>query len=452
MSPVGTETIQIATDADLKQYLWQTFGARIPDKRVCAHHQAPFEAFRAAFFATHPVIVIKASRGLGGKSYMFALLATAKAAVLNADACILGGSGGQSQRVLKAMTDFWAAPNAPLHLLDSEPGKHKTVFKKGCEIEALTASQRSVRGPHPQQLICDEVDEMDIKIFDAAMGQTLAKDGIPAQTTIGSTHQNPNGTMTEVLKRAGERGWPVFSWCYRETIQPHGWLLPSEVERKRGEMTKVMFETEVELSEPSSEDLAIDRDAVNAMFDASAEIDAKDGQLYIFEDYDAGGKYALGGDWARRTHFSVQAILRYDKLPAKLVAFRRSRRRPWPQLIGFYDEMAEMYHVKHACHDSTGIGDVVSDYLKTTAEGVQMVGLERARLFSDYILGIESHQLAAPKVTQAYDAHKWLKRADLIGEGHPPDEFVAMAMAYRAAKLVPKKRYTSATWGRGRTK
>jgi hypothetical protein len=35
------------------------------------------------------------------------------------------------------------------------------------------ASQASVRGPHPHRLRLDEVDEMALDIFDAAMGQTL---------------------------------------------------------------------------------------------------------------------------------------------------------------------------------------------------------------------------------------------------------------------------------------
>ena len=40
----------------------------------------------------------------------------------------------------------------------------------------LTASQKSVRGPHPPSLLLDEIDEMDLEIFDAALGQPMPQE------------------------------------------------------------------------------------------------------------------------------------------------------------------------------------------------------------------------------------------------------------------------------------
>jgi hypothetical protein len=98
----------------------------------------------------------------------------------------------------------------------------ETTLRWGNTIRALLASSASIRGPHPQKLLCDEADEMDLKIFEAALGQPMGKNGIAAQTIISSTHHYPDGTMSEILKMAAEKSWPVVEFCYRETMQPHG--------------------------------------------------------------------------------------------------------------------------------------------------------------------------------------------------------------------------------------
>ena len=87
----------------------------------------------------------------------------------------------------------------------------------GNTITALTASQTSIRGAHPARLRLDEADEMRLPILEAAQGQTMDQGAVRAQTVIASTHQHPDGTMTTVLQRAAEQGWPVYQWCWQET-------------------------------------------------------------------------------------------------------------------------------------------------------------------------------------------------------------------------------------------
>jgi hypothetical protein len=203
----------IRDEADLAEYLATKFGIVIPNKACCTGHQPPWEAFCDAYFARSPVTVWKASRGFGGKSQTLALLGNVEAATLRADVNVLGGTGQQSERVLEAMDRFWKHPSAPRELLASEPAKKETRFVWGNVIRALMASTASVRGPHPQRLRMDEVDEMDLHILDAAMGQTMSTPGIPAQTVLSSTHHYPDHTMTEILRRAHDRGWPVYEWC-----------------------------------------------------------------------------------------------------------------------------------------------------------------------------------------------------------------------------------------------
>ena len=40
-----------------------------------------------------------------------------------------------------------------------------------------------------------------------------------AQTVISSTHQYPDGTMTTLLQRAASQGWPLYTWCWQETLE-----------------------------------------------------------------------------------------------------------------------------------------------------------------------------------------------------------------------------------------
>ena len=109
---------------------------------------------------------------------------------------------------------------------------------------------------------------MELRILEAAQGQPMDRNGVRAQTVMSSTHQYPDGTVTAMRRRAAEKGWPVYEWCYRETLKPHGWLTADQVERKRRELSRTMWAVEYELQEPSAEGRAIHPTAVERMFDA----------------------------------------------------------------------------------------------------------------------------------------------------------------------------------------
>ncbi|MCP4455742.1 MAG: hypothetical protein GY809_30145, partial [Planctomycetes bacterium] len=213
--------------------LWITtqgfFGIKIPRTKVCDNHCAPFDAFADAYFARHPVSVWKASRGYGGKSYMLALLGMTEATTLGAQCNVLGGSGAQSLNVHTHCTEMWDWVNAPKTLLNKEPTKFDTHLNNHGHIRTLLASQTSVRGPHPQRLRLDEIDEMEMEILEAAQGQPMRKRGIETQTVMSSTHQYPDATMSKILARAKEVGWPIYEWCYKETMNlVDGWLTEDE--------------------------------------------------------------------------------------------------------------------------------------------------------------------------------------------------------------------------------
>lgn len=413
------------SDAELKVFLATRFDLALPDVQVCTNHTTPFRAFSEAYFARHGVSVWKASRGFGGKSYLLALLGHCEAETLGAEVTILGGSGEQSTRVLEYLQKWSSA---------EDNVQRRTKYKSGGLVTALMASTKSARGPHPQRMRLDETDEMDIGIFDAAMGQPMGTPAIPKQTVISSTHHYADATFTEVLKRANENGWPIQEWCWRETsAEPDGWLALEEIESKRGEVTQSMWKAEYDLQEPSPEDRAIMPEAVDRCFlKELGEYEGRMGEEVVIEKPETGAKYATGADWAKKKDFTVIDTFRVDVRPMRRVAWVRVGRMPWPMMIAKFDARVAKYPGT-ACHDATGLGDVVGDYQEANARGVILSGQTRYDVFTKYIAAIEGDHIRSAAIKYCEGEHRYCTNDDLSGSGHPPDSFVAGAMAYRAA-------------------
>lgn len=448
------------TPDDLWLWVKAVLGVEIPRAQVCPDHAAPFDAFCAAYFARDSVVVWEGSRGFAGKSFMLALLSLTEMITLGANTVLLGGSGEQSQRVHAYLSGedpnaqgmFWSAPMAPRWLLASDPSKREARLKNGGYIKALTASSKSVRGPHPQRLRLDEVDEMELDIFDAAMGQTMGRDGVPAQTVCSSTHQYPDGTMTEVKRRAEKRGWPVYEWCYRESLESSGgWLEDSEVARKRREVPEAMWEVEYELQEPSPESRAIDVEAVRELFDPSLGEWAGDpDEEVVIAPPGTAGVFAHGTDWAKAKDWTVLHTVQEmgENEPDVLVAWTRTGRKPWPLMIEAHNRRVREYGGRSA-HDATGVGDVCADYLEVESEGFDFRGRKRrAEMLSSYIAAIENGQYRYPLIRWAHGEHKYASVDDIYGAGHLPDSIAAGALAHWArtnVRAVPDQRVVR--WG-----
>jgi len=120
------------------------------------------------------------------------------------------------------------------------------------------------------------------------------------------------------------------------------------------------------------------------------------------------------------------------------VAWAGMNRAPWPVMVGIAEERLRKYPSAFA-HDATGLGNVISDYFdpdlrrryqRTFADVVMGSGRARQDLFSNYISAIEAGRIRYPRINSAYRAHLYVTWGDLFGHGHPPDEFVAGAIAW----------------------
>jgi hypothetical protein len=484
------------TDDELHDAIIKYFGVNIPRRAICKNHVAPFTAFADAFFARQHMAVWKASRGFGGKSMLLALLALAEAVFIGAQVNLLGGSGEQSERVLNYMNGeempecFWGAPDAPRHMISGgeEDGllKKMTKISNGGYIKALMASTKSVRGPHPQRLRLDEADEMDLNIFDSALGQPMRRLGIDEQIVASSTHHYANGTMTEILKRAKENKWGVYEWCYRENLEENGgWLEQETVEKKRAIITANMWLTEYENQEPNPTGRAIDIDLCNVAFRESlaewGRSDIAEGPEWegdpnqyieveppylgkepepvchrckhpydvfdIFTEYcelcevrrrlTRPATYATGTDWAKKKDWTIVHTIRTDVYPARLVAWLRVGRLDWPSMVAKLEDRMHRYR-GGSYHDITGIGDVIGDYLKVASEGQLLVGYERHEILSHYISAIEHGKIIFPRIRWMYDEHRLASVEDVYSSNkkfHLPDTMAAGALAWKASGL-----------------
>lgn len=428
--------------------LWWTifglWGYRIPRHNVCAHHTAPFTALADAYFARHPVTIWKASRGLGGKSRTLAILGLLEASLLGVEVTILGGSTAQSRNVHDATKEAWAWHAAPKGLQAKPPTTFDTVLTNGGHLRTLTASQTSVRGPHPPRLRMDEIDEMDQAILDAALGQPMEQTNylgnvINTQVVMSSTHQYPDRTMSTMLARAKEQGFPVLEWCWKDTSNPvDGWLTEPAIKRTRSIVPELMWKTEYDLQEPSFGLRAIDTDAVIRAFDA--ELGHFPGQDVFFQrPAEQGRHYITAVDWAKTRDHTIVATFDTTERPWVCVAWQKTSRLPWPMLVRRAVEQWRVYGDKFV-HDATGVGAVAHDLIRelvTTWEfnrvrGVTLTGgRERDALYTEYVAAIEHHDLVYPRIDYAFDEHRYVTPEALYtSAGHVPDSIVAGALAW----------------------
>lgn len=431
--------------------LWWTvfalWGYRIPRQAVCPGHVAPFTAFSNAYFARHPAAVWKASRGLGGKSRTLAVLGLTEAALLGIEVTILGGSSAQSKNVHDATKEAWGWHAAPKALLTRPPTSFDTVLHNGGHMRTLTASQTSVRGPHPPRLRMDEIDEMDQGILDAALGQPMEQTNylgyvVPTQTVMSSTHQYPDKAMTEMITRAHAQGFPVYEWCYRETSNPvDGWLSQKGIDRAKAVVSQHMWETEYDLQEPSFAGRAIDTDAVERAFDP--DLGEFSGDKMVIADRLPHHHYLTAVDWAKQRDHTIVATYDTTEHPWKCVAWQKVQKLPWPLLVAKAVEQWRLYGDRFV-HDRTGVGEFAHDEIRSQVtsgefskvKGVVMGGgRDRDAFYNDYIAAIEHDDFRYPRITFAYDEHKYVTPEALFtSKEHAPDSVVAGALAWSQRK------------------
>jgi hypothetical protein len=202
---------------ELLDFIEIFWGLRVPRVQVCPEHTPPAAYLVDSFFENVLDSVCWANRG-GGKTLLGGLLTWLDAVFKKkCETKILGGSGEQSLRMYNHISNFQTAPFR--HLIDGEPLKTWTHMNDGGSIQILTASSKSVRGPHPQKLKLDEIDEFEDKIYEAALLIPKSKKGLRASVQIYSTMHKAYGLMNRVITEAAQSGYKIYKWCVFDVME-----------------------------------------------------------------------------------------------------------------------------------------------------------------------------------------------------------------------------------------
>jgi hypothetical protein len=205
------------SDDDLLDFIYVTWGLKIPRARVCPEHTPPAQYICDSFFERTKDSICWANRG-GGKTLNGALVTWLDEVFKpKCETKILGGSGEQSLRMYNHIDKLVTQPFE--RLVDGEVLKTQTKMAHGGSIQILTASTKSVRGPHPQKLKLDEIDEFDDKIYEAALLIPKTAAGIEASVQIYSTMHKAYGLMNRVVSDAAENGYQLYKWCVFDVIE-----------------------------------------------------------------------------------------------------------------------------------------------------------------------------------------------------------------------------------------
>jgi hypothetical protein len=135
---------------------------------------------------------------------------------------ILGGSLAQSQQIHAAIQEAVIDGHGPA---GSDAGSiaeflaESVRYRNGSIAKILAASPKSVRGPHVPSLKFDEVDEIDPRLREQAMGMAMEIRGQKTSVLMTSTWHRPGGPMSELIEKGRAGAFPVDSYCIFEVLE-----------------------------------------------------------------------------------------------------------------------------------------------------------------------------------------------------------------------------------------
>ncbi|MEM7680955.1 MAG: hypothetical protein AAF288_03270 [Planctomycetota bacterium] len=239
-------------------------------------------------------LVVWASRG-AGKTLLGAVATMLELAFRpGVQVRILAGSLEQGQRMyehLRALADRPILRPA----LTAAPTQRRLELAHGSRVEVLAGSQRSVRGVRVHRLRCDEVDELDPDLWQAAQLTTLSQKqensidagahdtaGPPARSIPGSiealsTLHRPHGLMADLTRKARADGrllrWnaldvaarceperpcegcPLWNDCRGRAKHAHGFVPIEDLIQQRLRVSDATWDAEMMCRRPTRSDL-----------------------------------------------------------------------------------------------------------------------------------------------------------------------------------------------------
>lgn len=221
------------TPDELHRFVRVAFGLNMPRVPLVPGSNAPFDYLTHAYFepghgyesTAGKDAVVWANRG-GGKT-MLGAAATLLDLLFKPGirVCILGGSLEQSSKMHEHLVSLLDRPWFR-GLVDGEPTQRRVALVNGSRVRLLAGSQRSVRGVRVHKLRCDEVEEFEPGVWEAA--QMVTRSGscggkhVTGAIEALSTMHRPFGLMakiTEPREGDGHEAARLLKWTAIDVIQ-----------------------------------------------------------------------------------------------------------------------------------------------------------------------------------------------------------------------------------------
>lgn len=217
------------TDDQLDEFIQAAYGLRLPRKVVTPGHRTPFEFVADLFFERTKNALGFANR-TGGKTYGVALLNHLD--MTFKPGCEIASAGAvrdQAEKCYRYLQEHLERPwfkklrerfqKIKRKDLVESSIRSMTKFNNGSILEIITATEKGLRGPHPQKSRIDEVDEIEWELLQTGLSMSHSTDDILGQNVFTSTRQKMHGSMQRMLDEAVARGIEIYEWNIWETLQ-----------------------------------------------------------------------------------------------------------------------------------------------------------------------------------------------------------------------------------------
>lgn len=191
--------------------------------------------------------IISASRN-SGKTITLAILAVWSVSVLPYftgnpyKVVILAGSLKQSQQLYQYVKGWFENSDFLNEKLADKPKKTHTDLKDGSFVSSLAASEKQIRGHHPNCLIMDEAAEMDDDIVNSALPMVLSK--TPNRIIMSSTPHRYHSKFVDYWfdSKDGNNSYDNYHW----SISDCDWIDQQSLEEIKKEFDKATASVELE--------------------------------------------------------------------------------------------------------------------------------------------------------------------------------------------------------------
>lgn len=161
--------------------------------------------------------IVTGPRG-GGKTLLLSALGFCLWLLKRRKLVDMGGAFAQAKILYNYILGYLTANKTIEETLERPPRMQYTVDKDGNYMRCIPASQKQVRGPHPDVLFIDETCEGKDEIIEAALPMVDTSDN--SLIVMTSTFHKIFGVFQEYWDNAKDKGYKRYTWDIFDVAKP----------------------------------------------------------------------------------------------------------------------------------------------------------------------------------------------------------------------------------------